>query len=185
MDHVRTVGRVQTLWTATCVSAHLGIQIYNVRQVRVLNSSKQFDTLEQILHKFAFLCLMILIDLSDTNLCYVFRGLINSLVCWFDLSDAVILNWPDFIVDIDECASGPCQNSGTCTDLVNGYLCQCAPGYTDLQCQTGEGVNWLNLQFNTLWICRRFAHRVSAVGYCRRRNWGPLCWWPRAVIVAL
>ena len=39
--------------------------------------------------------------------------------------------------DIDECASGPCQNGGTCTDQVNGYLCQCAPGYTDLQCQTG------------------------------------------------
>ena len=39
--------------------------------------------------------------------------------------------------DIDECASGPCQNGGTCTDQVNGYLCQCAPGYSDLQCQTG------------------------------------------------
>ena len=39
--------------------------------------------------------------------------------------------------DIDECASGPCQNGGTCTDQVNGYLCQCAPGYIDLQCQTG------------------------------------------------
>ena len=40
--------------------------------------------------------------------------------------------------DIDECASAPCQNGGTCVDQVNGYLCQCAPGYTDLQCQTGK-----------------------------------------------
>ena len=42
--------------------------------------------------------------------------------------------------DIDECASAPCQNGGTCVDQVNGYLCQCAPGYTDLQCQTGKEV---------------------------------------------
>ena len=45
--------------------------------------------------------------------------------------------------DIDECASGPCQNDGTCIDQVNGYLCQCAPGYTDLQCQTGKGTDKL------------------------------------------
>ena len=44
------------------------------------------------------------------------------------------------LLDIDECASGPCQNGGTCVDQVNGYLCQCAPGYADLQCQTGEGI---------------------------------------------
>ena len=40
--------------------------------------------------------------------------------------------------DIDECVSAPCQNGGTCTDHVNSYLCQCAPGYSGLQCQTGK-----------------------------------------------
>ena len=44
-----------------------------------------------------------------------------------------------YSTDIDECTSVPCQNGGTCIDQVNGYLCQCAPGYTDLQCQTGKG----------------------------------------------
>ena len=43
--------------------------------------------------------------------------------------------------DIDECVSAPCQNGGTCIDQVNGYMCQCAPGYTDLQCQTGNDLN--------------------------------------------
>ena len=47
------------------------------------------------------------------------------------------------LIDIDECASGPCQNGGTCTDQVNGYQCQCAPGYTDLQCHTGKGTDTL------------------------------------------
>ena len=46
-------------------------------------------------------------------------------------------------IDVDECASGPCQNGGTCVDQVNGYQCQCAPGYTDLQCQTGKGTDQL------------------------------------------
>ena len=39
--------------------------------------------------------------------------------------------------DVDECASAPCQNGGTCIDQVNGYLCHCEPGFTDLQCQKG------------------------------------------------
>nr|KAG5712306.1 hypothetical protein BaRGS_023885 [Batillaria attramentaria] len=36
---------------------------------------------------------------------------------------------------VDECLSGPCQNGGSCQDQVNGYLCQCPPGYSGLQCQ--------------------------------------------------
>ena len=47
-----------------------------------------------------------------------------------------------FFEDIDECASTPCQNGGTCTDQINSYLCQCALGYTDLQCQTGRDVQF-------------------------------------------
>lgn len=29
---------------------------------------------------------------------------------------------------IDECASNPCQNGGTCEDRINGYICHCPPG---------------------------------------------------------
>ena len=47
-----------------------------------------------------------------------------------------------FFEDTDECASTPCQNGGTCTDQINSYLCQCALGYTDLQCQTGRDVQF-------------------------------------------
>ena len=32
-------------------------------------------------------------------------------------------------VDINECASGPCQHNGTCIDLINQYLCLCQDGY--------------------------------------------------------
>ena len=41
-------------------------------------------------------------------------------------------------LDIDECASSPCQNNATCIDDVGGYICDCQAGYTGQHCQTGE-----------------------------------------------
>ena len=43
-------------------------------------------------------------------------------------------------VDIDECASSPCQNGGTCNDAVNSYTCQCVPGYTGSNCEIGKNL---------------------------------------------
>jgi Notch-like protein len=40
--------------------------------------------------------------------------------------------------DIDECSSNPCENGGTCNDLVNGYDCTCVPGYNGINCDNGE-----------------------------------------------
>ena len=40
--------------------------------------------------------------------------------------------------DIDNCASHPCKNNGTCTDRVNGFNCSCAPGFNGSQCETGN-----------------------------------------------
>ena len=39
--------------------------------------------------------------------------------------------------DINECASDPCQNDGTCTDQVNAYICTCDLGYTGVHCEIG------------------------------------------------
>lgn len=38
---------------------------------------------------------------------------------------------------IDDCAPAPCQNGGTCVDLVGGYRCDCKAGYTGSDCETG------------------------------------------------
>ncbi|XP_028300564.1 sushi, nidogen and EGF-like domain-containing protein 1 isoform X2 [Gouania willdenowi] len=39
-------------------------------------------------------------------------------------------------IDVNECASHPCQNGGTCNDQINGFICLCPPGYTGLHCET-------------------------------------------------
>ena len=40
--------------------------------------------------------------------------------------------------DIDECASSPCQNGGTCIDALNAYTCNCIPGYEGDNCEIGK-----------------------------------------------
>ena len=43
-------------------------------------------------------------------------------------------------VDIDECASGPCLNGGTCVDEIDSYTCNCQPGYNGTNCENGKYV---------------------------------------------
>ncbi|XP_053397800.1 neurogenic locus notch homolog protein 1-like isoform X1 [Mercenaria mercenaria] len=38
--------------------------------------------------------------------------------------------------EIDECASNPCENGGTCVDALNSYSCNCVAGYMDTNCET-------------------------------------------------
>ena len=43
-----------------------------------------------------------------------------------------------FAADINECTPNPCQNGGSCTDMVDGYVCSCAAGYTGTNCEEGQ-----------------------------------------------
>ena len=38
------------------------------------------------------------------------------------------------LLEIDECASSPCANNGTCTDLEDGFLCHCLPEWNGTFC---------------------------------------------------
>lgn len=44
--------------------------------------------------------------------------------------------------DIHECESSPCVH-GSCTDQVNGYVCECTPGYIGVSCNIGKHTNCL------------------------------------------
>lgn len=41
------------------------------------------------------------------------------------------------ILDIDECQSTPCQNGGSCNDLVNRFECDCTERYNGTICEKG------------------------------------------------
>lgn len=40
--------------------------------------------------------------------------------------------------DIDDCLPYPCQNNGTCTDLVNDYHCDCVAGFNGRNCENSK-----------------------------------------------
>ena len=43
-------------------------------------------------------------------------------------------------LDIDDCASWPCNNAGRCIDEIDSFTCQCFPGFTGVQCETSESI---------------------------------------------
>jgi hypothetical protein len=49
----------------------------------------------------------------------------------------------DIVVsDINECASNPCENGGTCNNLANQFSCTCAARYTGVTCKICK---WIEL----------------------------------------
>ena len=43
-----------------------------------------------------------------------------------------------YILDVNECQSAPCQNGGTCKDLVNQFECTCTQRYNGTLCEKGK-----------------------------------------------
>ena len=45
--------------------------------------------------------------------------------------------WSGAVCDenVDDCAAGPCENGGTCTDAIDGYSCLCAQGWEGAECR--------------------------------------------------
>ena len=78
-----------------------------------------------------------------------------KLIYTFDsisMKSGIILIASFFFVDIDECASTPCQNGGSCTDAVNGYSCACVPGYVGNNCEISK--ENMVCDFQTCTSCR-------------------------------
>jgi protein crumbs len=46
--------------------------------------------------------------------------------------------------DIDECAPEPCQNNGTCSNLIGRYECNCAEDFVGVDCERPRVVTCAN-----------------------------------------
>ena len=42
------------------------------------------------------------------------------------------------MLEIDECASSPCQHQGICIAMFNGYLCMCPEGTSGPNCESSN-----------------------------------------------
>lgn len=57
--------------------------------------------------------------------------------------------------DLNECASSPCAQGGTCVDLEDGFECLCPPQWEGKTCQIGEfthtNIVFLVLRISVIW----------------------------------
>ena len=60
-----------------------------------------------------------------------------------------------YFPDINECLSSPCVFGATCEDVVNGYVCHCAPGYTGTQCETS-----MDKVIDAVWCETFYCHEI-------------------------
>lgn len=72
---------------------------------------------------------------KHTNTCFVDNQ--GDLVHWTQFSEldgafAVVASTCDAI---DDCQSMPCNNNGSCHDIIDGYLCTCVSGYNGSACE--------------------------------------------------
>ncbi|CAH1256478.1 NOTCH2 [Branchiostoma lanceolatum] len=64
--------------------------------------------------------------------------------------------------DIDECASGPCQNGGSCHDGVNSYSCSCLTGFHGDHCESD--MDWCSqAQCPQGWNCQDYTFYFQCV----------------------
>ena len=66
-----------------------------------------------------------------------------------------------FLKDIDECASNPCQNGGTCNDGINAYTCDCVPGHAGDNCEIGNYIWALNMKSSRFVMIFPISYKIS------------------------
>lgn len=60
-------------------------------------------------------------------------------MCHTDYNRQILTDLLLYSDDVDECASYPCVNGGTCQDDINMFACSCTEGWTGTLCH-GEAI---------------------------------------------
>lgn len=57
-------------------------------------------------------------------------------------------------IDVNECLYNPCQHNSPCSNTPGSYRCDCSPGWTGQNCDSGmcvhdHYVKWVKNEFST------------------------------------
>jgi len=66
--------------------------------------------------------------------------------------------------NIDECLSDPCQNGGTCVDMVGGYFCRCHQLQINFTSSTLDPQNVYQFVFSSLYIVYCYYRLCMRIG---------------------
>ena len=83
-------------------------------------------------------------QLSAYNFILLSFTIVNKLIISLNF-----VKWYRFwFSELNECDSNPCQNSGTCRDAINGFVCSCYIGYEGDNCENGYIKYWISIYHN-------------------------------------
>jgi hypothetical protein len=71
----------------------------------------------------------------------------------------------------DECIDIPCENNGTCVDILDGYKCHCTPGFNGTNCTESEDFVTIVFQNNFLskylfFLFKKISIKWKIIHYC-------------------
>jgi hypothetical protein len=70
-------------------------------------------------------------------------GMGGPVICVNKVTSLLLLllimdDFTSTVLDINECNQDVCKNGGKCINYLGGYQCECAPGYSGTNCESGN-----------------------------------------------